>query len=238
MQSKSDYLFLRAWVFCMRKIKRLFFSVSLRRQYPPLSLFELQRMIDTGRIDATKPIDLVALCNSKLYSLEPQFRHSGVNLTEDGVEIFQARVNLEVQWTTESVIAAVERNGGTITTAYYDPESILAMHHMVNFFKKGEAIPRRDIPPENCLEFYSSAQFRGYLADPADVSKLRVELAQKFGYELPSFDEYEPELREMLLKRKDPRQIFYDLQPGWVVDVKDRKVLKPKHEELVEFYRA
>ena len=33
---------------------------------------------------------------------------------------FAARVNLEVQWASEQTIAAVERNGGVITTAYFD----------------------------------------------------------------------------------------------------------------------
>ncbi|KAL3187903.1 hypothetical protein MRX96_000520 [Rhipicephalus microplus] len=43
----------------------------LRRQYPPLSLKQLQLLIDLGRVDVTRPIDLAALCNTKTYFLDP-----------------------------------------------------------------------------------------------------------------------------------------------------------------------
>lgn len=56
---------------------------SLRREYPPLSLLQLQRMIDLGRIDADEPIDLTTLCNTNLYHIELHKRHFGVNLTDE-----------------------------------------------------------------------------------------------------------------------------------------------------------
>ena len=36
-------------------------------------------------------------------------------------------MNLEVQWASESSIAAIERNGGVITTAYFDFNSVRAL---------------------------------------------------------------------------------------------------------------
>lgn len=50
---------------------------------------------------------------------------------------FQTRMNIEVQWASEAVIAAVERNGGTITTAYYDPIALGAACNPMAFFKRG-----------------------------------------------------------------------------------------------------
>ena len=149
---------------------------------------------------------------------------------------FKAKVNLEVQWTTESVIAAVERNGGTITLAYFDPSCLRAMQDTKKFFACGVPIPRRTLPPENCLELYSNPKMRGYLADPAEVSFARWELAQKFGYDLPDLTA-DPDY-EMLRKRKDPRQCFYDLEPGWVVNLKDRVILKPTDAVVKQYYRS
>lgn len=54
-----------------------------------------------------------------------------------GADDFQAKVNIEVQWASEHVIAAIERNGGTITTAYYDPHCLFAMHDVDKFFTTG-----------------------------------------------------------------------------------------------------
>lgn len=51
-------------------------------------------------------------------------------------------------------------------------------------------------------------------------------LAQKFGYELPKIEE-DPDF-ERLTATKDPRQIFYGLEPGWVVSLKDKAIIKPK----------
>ncbi|KAJ8921040.1 hypothetical protein NQ315_015836 [Exocentrus adspersus] len=183
----------------------------LKRQYPPLSMLDLQKMIDTNRIDITKPIDLVAIANTGLYRMFPDQHHFGVNLTDEGADIFCAKVNLEVQWTNDLVIAAVERCGGI-------------------------PIPRRMIPPPDAIEFYTDPAKRGYLADPEKISQERLVLAQKYGYELPRIED-DPDY-EMLTERKDPRQIFYGLEPGWVVNLRDKVILKPLEEELLKYYNS
>ncbi|KAH6946752.1 hypothetical protein HPB50_014868 [Hyalomma asiaticum] len=206
----------------------------LRRQYPPLSLKQLQLMIDLGRVDVTRPIDLASLCNSKVYFLDPQDRHFGVHLTAEGMDDFKAKVNIEVQHAREPVIAAIERNGGTITTAYFDIESVTALMNPEKFFKLGVPIPKRKLPPEDAIRYYSDPAFRGYLADPQEVAKHRYLLAQKYGYELPNLEK-DPGY-DMLKERKDPRQVFYGLQPGWVVNLKDRVILRPTNPEYKEYY--
>ncbi|XP_065308469.1 large ribosomal subunit protein uL15m [Dermacentor albipictus] len=206
----------------------------LRRQYPPLSLKQLQLFIDLGRVDITRPIDLAALCNTKLYFLDPRDRHFGVHLTSEGMDDFKAKVNIEVQHAREPVIAAIERNGGTITTAYFDIQSVTALMNPEKFFKEGRPIPKRQLPPEDAIRYYSDPEFRGYLADPQDVAKHRFLLAQKYGYELPDL-ERDPD-HEMLKERKDPRQVFYGLQPGWVINLRDKVILRPTDPEYKKYY--
>ncbi|GLV44135.1 mitochondrial ribosomal protein L15 [Carabus blaptoides fortunei] len=208
----------------------------LRRQYPPVSLHQLQTMIDTDRIDITKPIDLVTLINTGLYKLKPDEHQFGINLTDVGADLFKAKVNLEVQWASESVIAAVERNGGVISTAYYDQHSLQAMINAQKFFERGVPIPRRLLPPADAIEYYSDPVNRGYLADPAKISEQRLILAQKYGYVLPKI-ENDPNY-DMLTECKDPRQIFFGLHPGWVVNLKDKTILKPQDEELLRHYAS
>lgn len=43
------------------------FVFSLRRQYLPLSLFDIQRMIDLNRLDVSQPIDLATICNTGVH---------------------------------------------------------------------------------------------------------------------------------------------------------------------------
>lgn len=92
------------------------------------------------------------------------------------------------------------------------------------------------IPPPDAIEYYSSASNRGYLADPEKISEERLVLAQKYGYTLPKIED-DPQYN-MLIQRKDPRQVFYGLHPGWIVNLKDKVILKPKDKELMEFYTS
>ncbi|CAG0922730.1 unnamed protein product [Notodromas monacha] len=206
----------------------------LRREYAPMSLQQLQLMIDTSRIDPSEPVDLAQIYRTKLFRLDPNIiRYFGIQLTDDGMDNFAAKVNVEVQYAPEHVIAAVERNGGIITTAFYDQRSLQALGDAEDFFKRGFPIPRRQLPPFDAVEYYTNPKNRGYLADPAEIAKERFLLSQKYGYELPvGFDP------KFLGQRKHPRQVFYGLEPGWVVSLKDRCIFKPEDEELKEIYQA
>jgi large subunit ribosomal protein L15 len=153
-----------------------------------------------------------------------------------GIDCFAAKVNIEVQRTSELVIAAIERNGGSITTKFYDIECVRAMSNPLRFFGMGRPIPRCMLPAEDAVDYYSDAKNRGYLADPAKIQEARFELAQKYGYELPDLSK-DPDC-DMLMLRKDPRQIWFGLEPGWVVNLKDKEILKPSDEEFKDYYKS
>jgi len=209
------------------------YDLRTTRQFPPVSLAQLQLTIDLGRIDPSKPIDMAAMCGSNAMFIKPEKNQFGFNLTSDqGLDTFTAKVNIEVQWASEQAIMAVERAGGKITTAYYDLHSVLALKNPLQFFETGSPIPRRLPPPASLMEFYTGAANRGFLADPGEVAEERLALAQKYGYELPEDDQMEDYLKET----KGPRQIFYGLQSGWIVNLADREIYKPKDEQLEQAY--
>ena len=94
-------------------------------------------MLDSKLLSENEPIDLSSLCATNHYHLDPYDNCYGVHLTDEGLDCFKGRVNIEVQHASEQVIAAVERNGGTITTAYYDLDSVIALFNPMKFFAKG-----------------------------------------------------------------------------------------------------
>lgn len=120
----------------------------------------------------------------------------------------------------------------------------------------GEPIPRRLAPPPDAIEYYTDAKNRGYLADPEEIARERVILAQKYGYELSDINNdpmvseplwpfslelpnlFIPLQSHVLKANKDPRQVFYGLKPGWVVNLKDRKIYEPLREDLKEYYAS
>jgi len=208
------------------------YALRTTRQFPEVSLAKLQLAIDTERIDTSKPIDIAALCGSKVMFLNPEKNHFGFNLTADeDIDTFSAKVNIEVQWASEQAIMAVERAGGKITTGYFDLHSVIALKDPLKFFQSGAPIPRRLVPPADLMEFYTSASNRGYLADPREVEEEKLALAQKYGYELPAGEE-----SDYLSETKGPRQIFYGLQPGWIVNLADKEIYKPQDAELEKMY--
>jgi hypothetical protein len=42
----------------------------------------------------------------------------------------------------------------------------------------------------------------------------------------------------MMPREQDPRQIFYGLQPGWIVNLPDSTIYKPEDEQLQQIYRT
>lgn len=177
----------------------------------------------------------------------PDEKQFGFQLNDEGVENFKAKIHIEVQHATELAIAAIERNGGVIRTAYYDTQSLWALKNAEKFFTRGTPIPKRMLPPQDAVEYYTDPKNRGYLADPEAISHERFVsvicdtqmrrsitrvpsvqtqvLAQKYGYELPKIEE-DPKY-EMFNRVKDPRQVFYGLEPGWVVNLVDKVIMKP-----------
>lgn len=95
-------------------------------------------MIDNGILDPNEPIDLSTICATNQYKLDPKDNQYGVHLTDEGMDVFKAKVNIEVQHASERVIAAVERNGGTICNAYFDILSVRALHRPQQFFLEGQ----------------------------------------------------------------------------------------------------
>lgn len=72
---------------------------------------------------------------------------------------------------------------------------------------------------------------RGYLAKPDQIAQAKLELSQKYGYSLAKENEVAPLV-------KGPLQIFYGLEPGWVINLKDQLVLKPTSPEYLQYYNS
>jgi large subunit ribosomal protein L15 len=187
-------------------------------------------MCDMNLIDPNRPVDLATLCNTNHYHIKVADNHYGVHLTSGGIDNFYACLNIEVQHAKEPVIAAIERNGGRITTAYYDIKSVAALADPYKFFKKGEPIPKRMLPPPNAIDYYTDPKNRGYLADPEAIEEERQKLAQKYGYEIPFID------NECLKIMKHKHQVFFGLEAGYVINLKDQEILEPLDEDLREYY--
>ena len=105
--------------------------------------------------------------------------------------------------------------------------------NICRFFSTARPLPVCKTPTGDVLEYYSSGKGRGYLADSADVDEQREELAQKYGYILPELSD---RVKQLSLQKKNKLQIFHGLEPGWIINLTDKEIIKPTSPELKEFY--
>lgn len=63
--------------------KRFNGDINLRREYTPVSLLELQRLIDLNWLDTSKLIDITQLCTTKHVNVNPEWRQFGIHLTDE-----------------------------------------------------------------------------------------------------------------------------------------------------------
>ena len=208
-----------------------------RRQYVPLTLFDLQRAIDLGRIDVTQPIDLNVLQNSHTVRLATRGplsrRQYGVMLVEQGADLFKTPgLHIEVQLASDAAIAAVEAAGSTIECSYYDMQSKQALIDTVGYFLQGIPIAKRQLPPvdQDLFQYYNDPKKRGYLCNNAELIKAQQETAEKYGF---SFDSSNESFTNA--ERKHPSQIFYGLKPGQIVNLVDKAIYEPVDQEVQDY---
>jgi large subunit ribosomal protein L15 len=92
-----------------RRMPKRGFKNPFRNDFVEVTLARLQRAVDSGKLDAKKPVDAEAMRAAGLFK---QVR-DGVRLLGSGE--LKAKLDLTVSGATKSAVAAVEKAGGKIT---------------------------------------------------------------------------------------------------------------------------
>ncbi|CAB3408012.1 unnamed protein product [Caenorhabditis bovis] len=220
--------FFRPWQRMFPGEKQFNADINIRREYIPLSLIELARLIDLGWVDTKRPIDVSTLCATKKFKLNPRIRQYGFDLTGEGADVFPYAVDIEVQYATQSAIAAIEKVGGRIRTAYFDAQALEAAVDPKSWFEKGLVVPQRKAPPPSLIGYYADPKNRGYLCDEETIEEERRKLAAVRGYEVAEL--------KIKSELKPINQVFHGIPSGSVVSLADKKVFAPTSELHREYY--
>ncbi|RUS26582.1 hypothetical protein BC938DRAFT_470568 [Jimgerdemannia flammicorona] len=123
----------------VKRIPKRGFHNPERKEYQPLNLDRLQHWIDTRRIDASQPITMKHLLDTRcIHKLQ-----DGVKLLADvgfrhfppGAEYFKTPVNIEVSRASRKAIETVEQAGGTIICQHYHSLGLRALRFPEKFNK-------------------------------------------------------------------------------------------------------
>ncbi|KAI9257309.1 ribosomal protein L18e/L15P [Phascolomyces articulosus] len=104
--------------------KRGFYNIH-GKEYHQLNLDRLQHWIQTGRIDASKPITMKALLDSRcIHKIQ-----DGVKLLGVGSESFTQPIQIEVSKASQTAIEAIEKAGGKVTLCNLNKLALRAHIH-------------------------------------------------------------------------------------------------------------
>lgn len=132
-------------------------------------------MIDTGRLDASKPITVKS------------FIDAGINGIKDGVKVlggghhhFSKPIEIHATRFTQSSIRSIEQAGGRAISVYHTPEAIRCFKNPERFWRKQpeKALEQLDAPTKLRERlFYSQPKSRGYLGPGVALTE---EFKQKY----------------------------------------------------------
>ncbi|KAJ2557572.1 YmL10 [Coemansia sp. RSA 1836] len=132
------------------------FKNAQRRELQPLNLDRIQHFINTGRLDATKPITLRDVYRSNLVRFT-----DGVSLLARGSHVLSTPVTIEVSRASKAAIKRVEELGGRVVCVYHNKLAMRALLHPQKF----AVLPKSAMPMTAKLRrAYSDPERRGFLA--------------------------------------------------------------------------
>jgi len=94
-----------------RRLPKRGFTNIFRKKYVEVNLGRLQAAIDSGRLDAGKPVDAAALVGAGVISKA----RDGVRILAKG-ELTAKRIEIHAAGASKAAVAAVEAAGGKIVT--------------------------------------------------------------------------------------------------------------------------
>jgi large subunit ribosomal protein L15 len=99
-----------------RRLPKRGFNNIFAREYSEINLGRLQQAIDSGRVDAKKPVTGASLAEAGVLAKAPD----GIRLIGKGE--LKAKIEITVAGASKSAIAAVEKAGGKVTVVVPKPK--------------------------------------------------------------------------------------------------------------------
>ncbi|KAI8320549.1 ribosomal protein L15 [Martensiomyces pterosporus] len=140
----------------MRLFPKRGFKNAFKRDLQPLNLDRIQHWINTGRLDASKPITLKEIYKSNMVRFK-----DGVTLLARGSEFLTTPITIEVTRASRQAIKKVEELGGKVVCVYHNKLALRALLHPEKF----AILPKSAEPNTVKLrKLYEDPERRGFLA--------------------------------------------------------------------------
>ncbi|KAJ2131981.1 YmL10 [Coemansia sp. RSA 1807] len=141
----------------MRVFPKRGFKNAHARDLQPLNLDKIQHWINTGRLDASKPITLKSIYDANLVKFK-----DGVSLLGRGSGYLQVPITIEVTRASKEAIKRVEELGGRVVCVYHNKLALRALLKPEKF----AILPKSAMPmTAKMRRMYEDKERRGFLAE-------------------------------------------------------------------------
>lgn len=155
------------------------FHNPAQKSYTQLNLDRIQHLIDTGRLDSTKPITLKSFIDAGI-TVSPD----GIKVLGGGKDYLKQPIELHATRFTKGAIQAIEAIGGKVLAVFHTQEAVRQLKNPERFARKHPDLAALPFEGPTGLRerlFYSSEKSRGYLAKSANLS---VEFKTRYQIEI------------------------------------------------------
>lgn len=185
--------FSNPYTFYLNRLIKTFFA-SNRKEYTEINLDRLQHLLDTGRLDATKPITIKSFIDAGITDI-----HDGIKILGGGKAHFNIPIEIHATRFTKSAIEAIEQAGGKPVAVYHDQEALRQLKNPQRFARKHPELAAHKFSPPNTIKerlFYSLPKNRGYLAmEMSEEFRKHYEMAEPLTFparaSIPTPDTYD-----------------------------------------------
>lgn len=156
-------------------------SIPRREKFVGVSVSDIQKWINDGRLDPSKPLgvrDLVlsGLCSSKL----------GIKIFARRDVPLTAKIDLTSNKASQAAIEQIEAAGGKFTAKYYSPVGLKIELNEKRLLEKTGRIPKQPHPlRRKDVEYYMNPENRGYLVgyERPEFTKTAIKRTTKPGWD-------------------------------------------------------
>ncbi|KAK9478349.1 ribosomal protein L18e/L15P [Lipomyces japonicus] len=139
--------------------KKGFSNKATSREITKVNLDQIQQWVEKGRLDASEPITMKHLLDSRLC----RGIKDGVKILGNGKENFNVKIDIITTAASRDAIQAIEAAGGKYSAKYYNRLGLRALLHPQYF--KSLPLEARPVSRKH-RQFYKNYDVRGYLSKP------------------------------------------------------------------------
>ena len=148
------------------------------KRYAPVYLHRVQRLLDIGRLDPSRPIGLAELVQSGCVT-HPR---DGIRLLGDGLA---TKISIEATEVDHAAARCVIRAGGSVSTVWYNRLGIKRCIRPKWWYKRGLPLPKFASPPPKLRHRYPESNNDGvparHLKSFSDIEKMIAEWPRPIG---------------------------------------------------------